>query len=344
MTETQRGRERERACASSLHHAHNVSLCPSNKCPEQFTLWVHMCGMEGRWPARFIPASPMRPAAVRSSPNIQMRFHKYAWCACVSAMRRHRTVFISTGKLNLYIYIHTVIWIQVPPPPCASFPRVLSSPSPRRQPKDFPPKLLIKYHEMTHLPCRDVIPPMPCFSGNKTAAHWVTLFRGLHSQSNAYSKYPSSLLPAYVFREWPSCEAKTDLIILTPPSCHWIFPMLTVLLVALLELLFLLVLVFFQREAVLPVLLRLMLLPWLLAQHEHRGSARRDPGRILGSDDGRWRRELLGNQGHTHHTWRGAEDLYSALLRCHLWQLIKNGLFHIFPLPVHVRARVCVCV
>lgn len=85
----------------------------------------------------------------------------------------------------------------------------------------------------THLTCRDVFPPMPCFLEIKHR-YTASLFRGLHLQSGMYSKYPYGVRTAYIFREWPSCEAITDLSILTPLPFQWISPMLLLLLLLLL--------------------------------------------------------------------------------------------------------------
>lgn len=65
----------------------------------------------------------------------------------------------------------------------------------------FIPQLLIKYHEMTHLPCRDVNPPMPCFLKNKKPRKCFTVSGSSLAVGYVYSKYPYSLCAAYVFRE-----------------------------------------------------------------------------------------------------------------------------------------------
>lgn len=156
---------------------------------------------------------------------------------------------------------------------------------------------------MTHLPCRDVNPPMPCFLKIKSRDN-VSLFRVLHLQSGIYSKYPYSLRTAYVFREWPSSEAVTTFIILTPLSFLKDFTRVSC---------------FFFSAGSSPPIVLVRFDAFALTLGLNTGFARARgaiPAWMFGSADWRWRGELLGNQGHTHHIWKGAEDLCLPTMLC----------------------------
>jgi len=74
-----------------------------------------------------------------------------------------------------------------------------------------------------------------------------------------------------------------------------------------------------QREALLLVLVRFdaFALTLLGLNMSFAGARRAIPREYLfGSANWRWREELLGNQGHTHHTWKGADDLCLLTMLC----------------------------
>lgn len=128
----------------------------------------------------------------------------------------------------------------------------------------FLPQLLIKYHDMTHLSCRDVNPPMPCFLKIKSRDK-VSLFRGLHLQSRM------SVLQISVQSAHRLCFFGNDLpakryrLSLSSLRCHFS---------EFLACYFLVVVFFCQREALLLVLVRFDALAWTLGLNTSFAGAR----------------------------------------------------------------------
>lgn len=172
---------------------------------------------------------------------------------------------------------------------------------------------------MTHLPCRDVIPPMPCSvqingkeEGNKKKPGQCFSVSGSSLAVGwTYSKYPYFLRTAlcfsgmtFLWRDNASHPARSAVI--SKPSSH----------LACFSSSFFVLL---QREALLLVLVRFdafALTPELNTSFVAGARGAIAGARIFGSADWRWRGELLGNQGHTHHTWKAAEDLWLPTPLC----------------------------